>query len=669
TEDGKTVNYIMFFPESDSGVKVLVTDDKDATKADAEKNNSVVLGCNKISIKFVPNEEFPETEKLNGGEYGVVIGCVDNDGTNNVVTGRMKNVGGNYAKYSSSSTTPVYPLIFNAEFDKEEASTQADGNDTARMVLYSLNNQQFLIKDSRLEGDNDYRLGGTVEDNTPAVICLNSNFSHLNMGGSINFDYQVIDVLRSSPSSTRYYYILTREGAKEGSGVNFNDFEDVYDKKDNKDGIYKEVVSDKLLESDYEYYLPKNEAGENFENLNVDMAVKVFAKVVDTTSSGEESYVFFDWYLAPQHKLKINGCDFIAVGKDDEGVTYNYGGEGKVFDENNEVRQEYQKAVDEAAKNLSAGNSSYFYLPSAENLFLDNATAYKDMKISIYYYTNESSQNTSLATNNLSINVTKYGTYWFTLYATDTASNNMYYIDKDGKHVEFKTSEIGDIFKDKDKHDYLPWFKFNVNYTGAHFKDEDKPAKQSTAYVGTTYTSAQFSNIEGMSDTYKVTYRLFVFDRAGYFAAENVTFGYEDFIKEMDKLFEEHSEYFSEIKEVTESDEDYEKYKDYEWSSTSTSFVPQDGNAFYYMLAELEDNRYITEPQTYSLAIIASDEAKTLKGDSEWLQNNIASVILLSVAGVSLIAIILLLVIKPKSKEDIDVQFEQEMNKKNKAKK
>ncbi|MDE7439410.1 MAG: hypothetical protein K2N23_02765, partial [Clostridia bacterium] len=32
TEDGKTVNYIMFFPESDSGVKVLVTDDKDATK-------------------------------------------------------------------------------------------------------------------------------------------------------------------------------------------------------------------------------------------------------------------------------------------------------------------------------------------------------------------------------------------------------------------------------------------------------------------------------------------------------------------------------------------------------------------------------------------------------------------------------------------------------------
>ena len=82
------------------------------------------------------------------------------------------------------------------------------------------------------------------------------------------------------------------------------------------------------------------------------------------------------------------------------------------------------------------------------------------------------------------------------------------------------------------------------------------------------------------------------------------------------------------------------------------------------MRAEVTDKQYNTEPVTCSLAVVASVEAKALKGDSEWLQNNIASIVLLSVAGVSLVAIVLLLVIKPRNKEDIDVQFEKEKNRK-----
>ena len=83
------------------------------------------------------------------------------------------------------------------------------------------------------------------------------------------------------------------------------------------------------------------------------------------------------------------------------------------------------------------------------------------------------------------------------------------------------------------------------------------------------------------------------------------------------------------------------------------------------MRAEVTDTQYNTDPVTCSLAVVASVEAKALKGDSEWLKNNVASIILLSIAGVSLVAIVLLLVIKPKNKEDIDVQFEKEKNKKN----
>ena len=46
-----------------------------------------------------------------------------------------------------------------------------------------------------------------------------------------------------------------------------------------------------------------------------------------------------------------------------------------------------------------------------------------------------------------------------------------------------------------------------------------------------------------------------------------------------------------------------------------------------------------------------------LKGESEWLKNNLTSIILLSVAGVCLIALIVLLIIKPKDKGDIDAVY------------
>ncbi len=634
TEEGKTSNYVMFFPAGADGVKVAVTDDKDKTTPDSD----TILDKDHINIVF--------DQKLEGS-YHVTV---SNDG-NPSVDGNMVNVGGNYAKYSSSSTTPVYPLIFGAEFEESEGETEAG---VAKMVLYSLNNQEFIINSPREEGD--HYVGGNVTDNTPAVLCLNKAISHLEIGGEVKFDYQLIDVLRSSPSSTLYYYALRYDDYLK-SDVNYDDYED---------DRFKEVDSDILLDSDKEFYLPSAAECAGFggaEDFKVDMAVKAYAKVVDTSSNGEESYVFFDWYLEDEHKLKINNYDFIAVGDDLKGVTYNYEAEGMPQGMTwEEICKEYQKKVDKAASNLSAGSQSYFYLPSAESLFVENSTPYTNMKLSIYYYSDTQSSNTSLATNNLSINVTKPGSYRFTLYATDVAGNDMYYME-DGKPVKFSSGDVWNIYSDDDRHDKLPWFTFNVDYKGAHFKE--KPEKQSTAYVGTNYTSASFE-INGVENSYEVKYRLFLFDRAGYYAATKITFSYEEFIDAMDGLFEgeETRKYFKEIKQVSETDEDYEEFKDYGWSTSSTSFTPQDGNAFYFMRAEVTDTQYNTDPVTCSLAVVSSVEAKALKGESEWLKNNVASVILLSVAGVSFVAIILLLVIKPKNKDDIDVQFEKEKSKK-----
>lgn len=650
TEEGKTVNYIMFFPDGNDDVKVVISQDKDD---DASKSLGTI-SRNHINIKFTGR---------NGGDYNVEV----SNGGNPKVEGKFENVGGTYAKYSSSSTTPVYPLIFSAEFEEAEEGAETNKT-TAQMVLYSMNNQAFEVTNASKVDGADYYTGTTVTDNAAPVLCLNKEISYLTVGGSVKFDYQVIDVLRSSPSSTLYYYVLKHSDLnKTENAVDF----DAYNEKDDE-GLFEKVETDTILDSDKEFYLPEVEAANNtsFKDIDVDMAVKVYAKISDTSSSySENSYVFLDWYLKDNLKLGIKSndenYDFIAVGEDKSGVTYNYDNDKKNgwSDKDTGVIATYQKKVEEAAKNLSAGSASYFYLPSAEELFADNVTAYTDMKLSIYYYYSEQSSNTSLNTNNLSINVTKPGNYVFTIYATDAAENEMYYLDENGERVEFGAGDIWDMYEDDEKHSKLPWFEFSVDYKGVQFKET--PGKQSTAYVGTNYSSASFE-INGVESSYTTKYRLFIFDRAEYYEKTGKTFTYDEFIENMDALFESNREYFDEIKEVTSSDEDYDKYKDYNWSSTSTSFTPQDGNAFYYMIAEVTDTEYNTAPVTCSLAVVASVEAKALKGDNEWLQNNIASVVLLSVAGVSLIAIILLLVIKPKSKEDIDVQYEQEINKKKK---
>jgi nicotinamide riboside transporter PnuC len=61
--------------------------------------------------------------------------------------------------------------------------------------------------------------------------------------------------------------------------------------------------------------------------------------------------------------------------------------------------------------------------------------------------------------------------------------------------------------------------------------------------------------------------------------------------------------------------------------------------------------------------VIVESEADYIKGETEWLKNNIVSVILFAVAGVMLILIIILLLVKP-SDETLD-----DVDKKAKAKK
>lgn len=672
TKDAKSKNYVTFFPGSADGkVLVWITTEEDFKKEDIPEDKKVELNSGYIYIEF--KDKYVDEAEFSGG-YNVEVH--DADETHGKLEGRFENAGGNYAKYSSSSTSPLYPLIFNAEFAENTENAKAE------MVMYAFNGQRFKTSSAT---------SNTVTDNVAPVLCLEEDLKYLELNGGLDFNYVVIDVLRTSlPTPTVYYYLLEYD---QTTGDEVKDYND-------KD-LYKQTkkAGDVRLEADKGKYMPSEadladtafaasyvtEGGKLVPNNSkekpvADMLIKVYLKLTDSSSNGTESEVSLDWYLDDGYKVTMtkgeNEADFIAVAKDSLGATYNYG-EGW-----QELKDAYQAKVTELAKNLSAGSSSYMYLPSPESLFSDNATSYTDMKFSIYYFHDSKQSSTNLSYNNLSINVTKEAKYTFTIYATDAAGNDMYYLDevtdeaekdivigdKYYKYVEFSSGDIWTMYDDKDNEglrDRLPWFSFSVGYNGVEF--EETPGMQSTAYVGTSYSFSGAFKINGVTGSYTTNYRLFRFNSAQYYKDnENKTFTYEEFIEKMDSLFDnpETHKYFEEIYQVSESDANYEEYKDYAWSNSSTSFVPQEANTFYYVLAEVKDTGYNADAVTCSLAISASEPAKTIKGESNWIQNNVASVVLLSIAVVALIGIVLLIVIKPKDKGDIDVQLEKSQNKK-----
>ena len=77
----------------------------------------------------------------------------------------------------------------------------------------------------------------------------------------------------------------------------------------------------------------------------------------------------------------------------------------------------------------------------------------------------------------------------------------------------------------------------------------------------------------------------------------------------------------------------------------------------YIILADYYDSELpaIDRVMAYQLIEVAS-EADVIRGETEWLKNNLVSVILFSVAGLMLILIIILLLIKPSDEtlEDVD---------------
>lgn len=676
TKDEKTSNFIIFLPKDEGKVAAVVTSDKEVAESKAED-----IEIPEDALSFNPDHiviAFAESDMGNGNYAVKIFNAADEKTEDKIQNNNFENIGGTFVRNVSSGDKPVIPLSFKADMPERE---EGDVVSRARMAVYELNGQSFLLnRDSDGypnnftpinevddgEGKKHYT-GGQVNDTTPPVLCLGTNIRHIIEGSELS-SYTAIDVLTQYTNTETGFFILTKDQAAD---ENFNS-EDYSD-----ENLFHTVKSDddRYIIPHANHYLPQENDYTNGgfgEDYVPCAAIKIYIKLTDTTSSGGQStYVFLDWYVEDQYKLTINGNNYVAVSTDKAGAHYNRDYEGNYTAKDGEeytgweaLIKEYQDKVDEAAEDLRAGTDD-FYLPSFEKLILDNSTAYSDMTFSIYYMVNGTkSSATGKSASALSLDLNSAGNYMFTVYAQDAASNDMWYTKEvegaEPETVKFAASEIWDIYEDEELRNTLPWFTFKA---GISEITVEEPDEQETAYVGESYTADSFE-IKGVST--KSVYKLYRFNSDLYAAEKGRVLSYDNFMEIKGELFDgEGRKYFTNIvasSELEEGSVEYEQFYNYNWNSSARSFVPQDGNAFYLIVCEVTSAQFpAMSPVKAYMGIAASVTPKPIKGEDTWVQDNMISIILLSIAGAAFIGIILLLVIKPKEKTDIDVQYEQEV--------
>ena len=105
---------------------------------------------------------------------------------------------------------------------------------------------------------------------------------------------------------------------------------------------------------------------------------------------------------------------------------------------------------------------------------------------------------------------------------------------------------------------------------------------------------------------------------------------------------------------ITEDDAEWEWNK-YEWRPSSKSFKTVEEGTYMVIADYWERDLPMQRAAAYKVVIVAS-EADVIKGETQWLKDNVISVVLFAIAGVMLVLIIILLLIKPSDEtlEDLD---------------
>ena len=686
TKDEKTTNTVKFTNEAGT-IKVSVNG--------GEAKAVTVAAGQKLTLSLTERSnvdgELSLTESSNvDGEFGVKLTGVDEE------IGTFTNIGANYAKYSANEQ---YPLTIKAE-----AADGAEGDAANTVVLlYDINGQQF----DNLTSD------GKIEDNAAPVLVVNENVSGFLLGTAFDLDYTVVDVLKSTSLINTLKYYQYNPNLKDGdesfeSGYKtlstsvyfmdtvcygyYDDDGNFVDDSAKQTTVFKEkgkeLVSIKLKTSD----------GTNDEIYDLAW----YANATETVKGSTLEYLPVDKNTdGPEYNGQfvttktVDEKNQTVLAEENADFFYNDLNKYKEEDIQDNAVLSFRQALENAAKDVYAGSKSYIYFPSFKWLIGDN-NGYRNLKFTISYKTPSSdsaSGSSNLSYNTLKLAVPSEGKYEFKIFANDKAGNTMkYYLD--GELVSVTSSNVWAI-------EGIPSFTFEIKNHPVKVEDAlSTSSRKDTEVLDKTYKLDDLSVVG--ANSLKENYKLFKIDRSKYnnnlvagkqlTAADLYAVTYDDLAKYVDltkvgedkdyfKLYltayaqtlankigateadvEKIKSCFGEIKEydsriTEENTAEWEAYNKFEWSASSQSFKTVEEGSYLILADYWEAELPASQRAAGYKIVVVESKADVIKGENDWLKNNVASVVLFSIAGVMLILIIILLLIKPSDEtlEDVDV--------------
>ncbi len=680
TKDEKSVNKVTFTKEVAGDPEVVTV------KANVNEQTST-LTVEKDEKLTITLDTVNGAEEAAYGEYFVFL---SKDGAAREYLGKFENVGSTYAEYIAGDMTPFYfqakvPDGENSTIKFEDLNGQSfaleggDISDTAKPVLVVGNSSIGKL-----------RLGEKVSLDLKAIDVLAPS-----KDVSVSAKYY-----QFNPTSTEIKY----EKDFENNTTAF--FETVYEEGGVKKTVYnhydgggKEYVSVMYYASDAVYKNTEVQEGKTEEESKLRAEIELVwyadgdAKKNLTTAGTAKDYIVLD--------RNEDGPQYTFLSLDDANSKNKSEDMQPGVKTNEEIFAEYQALVDEAAKDKYVGEGEYVYLPSLMGLIDDN-DGYKNLRFGISYKKNSDtsvSSQTNLMYNEVQLPVRVTGNYEFKFFATDHTGNAMkYYLD--GELVELDQNNVWEI-------DEIPSFTFKIESTSDITIDVSATDSRSERKViDSTYSFAKFTvkganespteqlglfridvaafnakmqqkyntsrNYLTVANVYGVTYQMMAEKYAEKVAAagfqlmapeEEVDYfkgiyaecllekiigtswglSVSDLTDEANGLFRRIAEYDSSISE-TEHSEEWEKNNKYNWIPGGRSFKTAE-EGVYMVLASYTADAPARKVAAYKV-IVAEDKVDVLPGENNWLQNNLASVILFSVAGVMLIMIIVLLFVK-----------------------
>ena len=298
------------------------------------------------------------------------------------------------------------------------------------------------------------------------------------------------------------------------------------------------------------------------------------------------------------------------------------------------LKTEYDVNGEKEEHYIRVGEGQYLELPSMENLVKDDLCAYSDLSYTINYKNLTESSSYSA---NMKIPVQFAGKYVFYIVFADKSDNTM----KSEDFYKVEEDEVTPVYGVYQ--DYI--FDFEIS--------DDAPmtiktSSQGAGFKGVEYTASPFTIT---ASAYTTSYKL-------YYSATNIKAEDAGWVEILSK-----SQLSAGKTSVDFSREELEKIA----YNGNLTFTP-DRLGYYKLVCEVNSSnseRSISD----SVIIQVKEEPKVVKPDSKWLQNNVWSVVFWSIGSVCLVAIIVLLCIKPKtdvSEEPTEKKVKVKKEKKNK---